>query len=50
MLYDALSKEGKARRKLEELQQQEALKKKMEQARRDRERYNRNFKDNRGYE
>lgn len=50
MLYDALSREGKERRKMEEIQRQDVLKKKMEQARRDRERYNRNFKDNRGYE
>lgn len=46
LIYDQFSREGKQRRKLEELQAEERA----EQARKARERYNRNFRDNRGYE
>ncbi|GGF14931.1 hypothetical protein GCM10011383_27640 [Hymenobacter cavernae] len=50
LIYDQFSKAGKERRKLEELQAADAARLKAEQARKERERYNRNFKDNRGYE
>ena len=46
LLYDQFSRAGKERRKLEEIQAQEAA----EKARQARRRYNQNFKDNRGYE
>lgn len=46
LLYDQFSREGKQRRKLEELQMQERA----EQARKARAQYNKNFLDNRGYE
>ncbi|UYZ61553.1 carboxypeptidase-like regulatory domain-containing protein [Hymenobacter weizhouensis] len=46
LLYDQFSREGKERRKMEEIRAQEAA----EKARQARQRYNKNFKDNRGYE
>ncbi|WP_167856499.1 carboxypeptidase-like regulatory domain-containing protein [Hymenobacter metallicola] len=46
LIYDQFSREGYQRRKMEEIQaQQKAL-----QAEKERQKYNRNFKDNRGYE
>ncbi|GAB3536955.1 hypothetical protein GCM10027443_28590 [Pontibacter brevis] len=45
LMYDMFSKEGKERRKLEELKQREEL----ERRRKEEEEYNRFFKDNRGY-
>ena len=50
LIYDQFSKAGKERRKLETLQAADAAQKRAEQERKARERYNRNFKDNRGYE
>lgn len=50
LIYDQFSRAGKERRKMEELQAAAAAQKKAEQQRKERERYNRNFKDNRGYE
>ncbi|RDV13001.1 carboxypeptidase-like regulatory domain-containing protein [Pontibacter diazotrophicus] len=46
LMYDMFSKEGKERRKLEELKQREEL----ERRQKEEEDYNRFFKDNRGYE
>ena len=46
LLYEQFSREGKERRKMEEIRAQEAA----EKARQARQRYNKNFKDNRGYE
>ncbi|MBC6988130.1 carboxypeptidase-like regulatory domain-containing protein [Hymenobacter sp. BT491] len=46
LIYDQFSKEGKQRRKLQELQAQD----KAEQQRKERQQYNKSFKDNRGYE
>ena len=46
LIYDQFSREGKQRRKLEELQ----AKDREEKARIAREKYNRSFKDNQGYE
>ena len=46
LLYDQFSREGKERRKLEELQMRDRA----EAARKARQRYNKNFLDNRGYE
>ncbi|OUJ73292.1 hypothetical protein BXP70_14330 [Hymenobacter crusticola] len=50
LIYDQFSKAGKERRKLESLQAADEAQRRAEQARKERERYNRNFKDNRGYE
>ncbi|MFD3003772.1 carboxypeptidase-like regulatory domain-containing protein [Pontibacter toksunensis] len=46
LMYDMFSKEGKERRKVEEMKQKEE----MERKRKEEEDYNRFFKDNRGYE
>ena len=46
LLYDQFSKEGKQRRKLEEIQAKE----REEKARKARQDYNKSFRDNRGYE
>ena len=46
LLYDKLSREGKERRKVEELKQQEELERKQKEE----ENYNRFFKDNTGYQ
>ncbi|MBX0292311.1 carboxypeptidase-like regulatory domain-containing protein [Hymenobacter sp. HSC-4F20] len=46
LLYEQFSREGKQRRKMEEIQAAEAA----EKARQARRKYNTNFKDNRGYE
>ena len=46
LIYDQFSRAGKERRKMEEIQATEAA----EKARKDRQKYNKNFKDNRGYE
>ncbi|RSK32488.1 carboxypeptidase-like regulatory domain-containing protein [Hymenobacter metallilatus] len=46
LLYEQFSREGKQRRKMEEIQAEEAA----EKARQVQRRYNKNFKDNRGYE
>ncbi|MHA6246956.1 carboxypeptidase-like regulatory domain-containing protein [Pontibacter sp. CAU 1760] len=46
LMYDMFSKEGKERRKVEELKRQEELKEKLKEE----DDYNRFFKDNRGYE
>lgn len=46
LIYEQFSREGQQRRKMEEIQAQEAA----EKARKARMKYNKNFKDNRGYE
>ncbi|MBO0357579.1 carboxypeptidase-like regulatory domain-containing protein [Hymenobacter sp. BT186] len=46
LIYDQFSRAGKERRKMEEIQAAEAA----EKARKARQKYNKNFKDNRGYE
>ncbi|WP_167852186.1 carboxypeptidase-like regulatory domain-containing protein [Hymenobacter elongatus] len=46
LIYDQFSRAGQERRKMEEIKAQE----KAVQAEKDRRKYNRNFKDNRGYE
>ncbi|SNR67479.1 carboxypeptidase-like regulatory domain-containing protein [Hymenobacter mucosus] len=46
LLYEQFSREGKQRRKMEEIRAEEAA----ERARKARLKYNKNFKDNRGYE
>lgn len=46
LIYDQFSRAGKERRKMEEIQAAEAA----EKARKTRQKYNKNFKDNRGYE
>ncbi|QJX47380.1 carboxypeptidase-like regulatory domain-containing protein [Hymenobacter taeanensis] len=46
LIYEQFSREGKQRQKMIELQAQEAA----EKARQARQKYNKNFKDNRGYE
>ncbi|HEX8429334.1 carboxypeptidase-like regulatory domain-containing protein [Hymenobacter sp.] len=45
LIYDQFSRAGKERRKMEEIQAAEAA----EKARKARQKYNKNFKDNRGY-
>jgi hypothetical protein len=50
LIYEQFSREGKQRQKMEEIQKQEAAAKAAEQARQARQKYNKNFKDNRGYE
>ncbi|UOQ76012.1 carboxypeptidase-like regulatory domain-containing protein [Hymenobacter sp. 5516J-16] len=50
LIYEQFSRAGKERRKMEEIQAEEAAAKAAEQARQARRRYNANFKDNRGYE
>ncbi|WP_426490400.1 carboxypeptidase-like regulatory domain-containing protein [Hymenobacter sp. 102] len=50
LLYEQFSREGKQRRKMEEINQQEAAAKAAELDRQNRRRYNKNFKDNTGYE
>ncbi|UOG75724.1 carboxypeptidase-like regulatory domain-containing protein [Hymenobacter tibetensis] len=46
LIYDQFSKAGQERRKMEEIRAAEAA----EAARKNRQKYNKNFKDNRGYE
>jgi hypothetical protein len=46
LIYDQFSRAGKERRKMEEIRAAEAA----EKARKARQKYNKNFKDNRGYE
>ena len=50
LIFDQFSRAGKERRKMEEIQAEEAARKAAQQALQDRRHYNRNFKDNRGYE
>ncbi|MFD2787042.1 carboxypeptidase-like regulatory domain-containing protein [Hymenobacter rubripertinctus] len=50
LIFEQFSRAGKERRKLEEIQAEEAARLAAEKALQDRRRYNRNFKDNRGYE
>lgn len=50
LIYEQFSRAGKERRKMEEIQAAEAAAKAAEQARKARTQYNKNFKDNRGYE
>lgn len=50
LLYEQFSREGKQRRKMEEINKEEAAAKAAELDRLNRRRYNKNFKDNRGYE
>ncbi|RPD47067.1 carboxypeptidase-like regulatory domain-containing protein [Hymenobacter sediminis] len=50
LIYEQFSRAGKERRKMEEIQAAEAAQKAAEQARKARTQYNKNFKDNRGYE
>ncbi|MCC2547654.1 carboxypeptidase-like regulatory domain-containing protein [Hymenobacter sp. BT175] len=50
LIYEQLSREGKERRKMAEIQAQEKEKARLEALRKAKTKYNRNFKDNRGYE
>ena len=50
LLYEQFSREGKQRRKMEEINKEEAAAKAAELDRLNRRRYNKHFKDNRGYE
>ncbi|WP_180754337.1 carboxypeptidase-like regulatory domain-containing protein [Hymenobacter sp. DG01] len=50
LIYEQFSRAGKERRKMAEIQAEEAAAKAAEQARKARIQYNKNFKDNRGYE
>ncbi|RSK47414.1 carboxypeptidase-like regulatory domain-containing protein [Hymenobacter rigui] len=50
LLYEQFSREGKQRRKMEEINKEEAAAKAAELDRQNRRRYNKNFKDNTGYE
>ncbi|MBT9393424.1 carboxypeptidase-like regulatory domain-containing protein [Hymenobacter sp. NST-14] len=50
LLYDQFSRAGKERRKMEEIQAEEAARQAAQRALQERRRYNRNFKDNQGYE
>ncbi|QCR23568.1 carboxypeptidase-like regulatory domain-containing protein [Pontibacter sp. SGAir0037] len=50
MIFDMLSKEGKQNRQLQELLEQQELEKRINEKKKEREDYNRFFKDNKGYE
>lgn len=50
LIYEQLSRAGKERRKMAEIQAEDAARQAAQQAAQERRRYNKNFKDNRGYE
>ncbi len=50
LLYEQFSRAGKERQKMRDIEAAEAAQKAAQKAAQDRRRYNRNFKDNRGYE
>ncbi|OWP63567.1 hypothetical protein CDA63_08270 [Hymenobacter amundsenii] len=50
LLYEQFSRAGKERQKMRDIEAAETAQKAAQKAAQDRRRYNRNFKDNRGYE
>ncbi|WP_083937620.1 carboxypeptidase-like regulatory domain-containing protein [Hymenobacter aerophilus] len=50
LIYEKFSRAGREREKMREIEAEEAAKQAAKQAAQERRRYNRNFKDNRGYE